>query len=249
MRARSYIPEPGPTMTEVDEIEYFEFVPISLIRELQEEIQRRTQKSIAVAPFRGVSGFSRNKKHALDAISQSLSRNLFLFQNFVLQTIFSLPRHFSIERKATDLRCEVSVQKLADEFLQIVEEEKYLRGEQMRLEGEVEAEKFALAQYERLLQHECSIAEVVGSTDMLQRLSAEAERTCQGFVERRLQRDSGDSEAVEFRGIKCEMYRKERDELYQRAPADMLLFYIRRVSESLPGRPACGIAAREALLQ
>lgn len=236
-------------MTEVDEIEYFEFVPVSLIRELQEEIQRRTEKSIEAASFRGVSGMSRNKKHALAALSQSLSRNLFLFQNFVLQTIFAFPRNFSIERKATDLRCEVNVQKLADEFLQIVEEEKYLRGERMRLEGEIEAERFALAQYERLLQHEGSVAAVAESADKLQRLSAEAERMCQGFVERRLQRDGGDSEAVEFRGVKCEMYRKERDELYQRAPADMLLFYTRQMAGSPPGRPASSTAACEALLQ
>eukprot|EP00866_Antonospora_locustae_P002283 jgi/Antlo1/2283/393 len=236
-------------MTEVDEIEYFEFVPVSLIRELQEEIQRRTQKSIEAVSFRGVSGISRNKKHALDVILQSLSRNLFLFQNFVLQTIFSFPRHFNIERKATDLRCEVNVQKLADEFLQIVEEEKYLRGERMRLEGEIEAEMFALAQYERLLQHEGNVAAVAESTDMLQRLSAEAERMCQDFVERRLQRDNGDSEAVEFKGIKCEMYKKERDELYQRASADMLLFYIRQISGSPPEHPANYTAACEAFLQ
>lgn len=216
-------------MTGVDEIEYFEFVPVSVIRELQEDVQRRTQKSIEAATFRGIPCISRNKKHALEAISQSLSRNLFVFQNFVLQTIFSFPRHFSIERKATDLRCEVSVQKLADEFLQIVEEEKYLRGERMRLEGEIEAERFAHAQYERLLQHESGISEIAKSASELQRLSVEAEGMCQGFVERQLQRDAGDGEAVELRGIKCEMYRKERDELYQRAPADMLLFYIRQV--------------------
>ncbi|KAL0265565.1 UNVERIFIED_CONTAM: hypothetical protein PYX00_011277 [Menopon gallinae] len=219
----------SPTMTGVDEIEYFEFVPVSIIRELQEDIQRRTQKSIEAASFRGIPCISRNKKHALEAISQSLSRNLFVFQNFVLQTIFSFPRHFCIERKATDLRCEVNVQKLADEFLQIVEEEKYLRGERMRLEGEIEAERFAHAHYERLLLHESDISAIAASASELQRLSAEAEGMCQGFVERQLQRDTGENEAVELRGIKCEMYRKERDELYQRASADMLLLYIRQV--------------------
>lgn len=217
-------------MNNAEEIEYFGFVPISFIKEIQDEIHKKVKEELLECNFKGVSSLKKNKKHAMDIISLSLSKNFFFFQNFVVRAIFSFPKDFSFERKITDLRCEANMQKLVDEFLQIVEEEKYLRNETLRLEGEIETERFKRSQYQSLLKHEEDMLGAVHSTEELQKLSKDTEQLCQGLMEKQLSQDGGEGEMIEFQSLRSEMYKKERDELYARASVELLMFYIKNIA-------------------
>lgn len=218
-----------PNMNNAEEIEYLGFVPISFIKEIQDEIHKKAKAELQECSFKGIPNLKQNKKHAMDIISLSLSKNFFFFQNFAVKAIFSFPKSFSFERKITDLRCEAKIQKLVDEFLQIVEEEKYLRSETLRLEGEIETERFKCAQYRSLLKHEEDMSNAIQSIEELQMLSNEAEKLCQVLMEKQLLQNDDEREIIEFKSLRNEMYKKERDSLYSKASVESLMFYIKNI--------------------
>lgn len=216
-------------MNSADEIEYFEFVPVSFVKEVHTEILKKIEQRIGDVVLHGACS-SVNKKHASEAVASSLSRNFFFFQNFVVKTVFAFPKDFNFERKVTDMRCEANLQKLVDELLQITEEEKYLRSETLRLEGEIEAEFFRTAQYERLLGGEKEITDAIKSARTLQETCEETLRMYQNFVEAQTGREDEEKDMIEFKGLRNEMYRKERDDLYHKASLDVLMFYAKNLA-------------------
>ncbi|WUR05144.1 uncharacterized protein VNE69_12129 [Vairimorpha necatrix] len=70
-------------MNDKGEIEFFEFVPVHFVNELESDINKLLT----------------NNKLLLDASK----KNMFIFKNFVLRNIIHFPSSFTYERKKTDL--------------------------------------------------------------------------------------------------------------------------------------------------
>lgn len=76
-------------MDDRGEIEFFDFVPVHFVNELEVEIQN----------------IIKNDKILLE----SCKKNMFIFKNFVLRNIIKFPNTFNYERKKTDLVVDSSV--------------------------------------------------------------------------------------------------------------------------------------------
>ncbi|KAK6089700.1 hypothetical protein P3W45_001342 [Vairimorpha bombi] len=78
-------------MDDTGEIEYFEFVPINFVNELEAEIHETINTEFKYA------------KRISTVLHESCKKNMFIFKNFVLRNILKFPSKFSYERKCTDL--------------------------------------------------------------------------------------------------------------------------------------------------
>lgn len=74
-----------------DLIEFFEFIPVNFVNELDTEITTLILSEL---------------KNDTQLIHELCKKNMFIFKNFVLRNILSFPKSIKYERKKTDLVCE-----------------------------------------------------------------------------------------------------------------------------------------------
>lgn len=119
-------------MTLEDEIEFFGFIPEVFIKEMEDKIKKEYE----------------NDKEFLDSFVKSFP----IFEEYVLQNCFTFPEKFLFERKITDKRIEISLQKILDEYAKIIDENKFIETENLRIKNEIEFYKYKIGQYKQILQ-------------------------------------------------------------------------------------------------
>ncbi|KAM0684895.1 hypothetical protein COBT_003897, partial [Conglomerata obtusa] len=107
-------------MQSEDEIEFFNFVPAFFLNDLHEKLASYITNL--------------NDPH----LTLAFEKNFYIFETFALKNIFSFPNEFKLERKLTDKRFDIDIQSLLDAFMKIVDENKFLISEKIRLENQIE---------------------------------------------------------------------------------------------------------------
>ncbi|KAI5172579.1 hypothetical protein NEFER03_1654 [Nematocida sp. LUAm3] len=79
-----------------EELEFFEFLPSEIYKEIYSEITRSFEKYIPHD--------QRNSRPLLDKIENAIEKNLLIFERFTLRNIFTFPEGFVYERRATTER-------------------------------------------------------------------------------------------------------------------------------------------------
>lgn len=101
-----------------DEIEFFGFAPLYLLKNIEEELHNIC-------------------KDDPDKLKR-LDHNYKIFEEYILQSCFSFPDTFSLERKLTDHRLDTNLQNDINEYVKLIEEVKFLCYEKTRLTHENE---------------------------------------------------------------------------------------------------------------
>lgn len=208
-------------MNTCDEIEFFGFVPLFFIREITDEMFVTLEKQLTQIKTSKSLHHKRYDK-LKDIFSTSLRKNLILFEGFVTKTVFSFPKDFSFERKVTDLRCDEDLQKLCNELYQIFEEEKYLRSETMRMLSELELETARKKMYQSLLHESDQIIHCIERTAKMKDLCGDIDEIYGMFMDKKILEASMHNENVEFKDMRKELLKSEREQLFDVVDIDFL---------------------------
>ncbi|KAI5176546.1 hypothetical protein PAEPH01_2346, partial [Pancytospora epiphaga] len=87
-----------------DEIEFFGFLPVTFTTDLQESLEDTLREILQRNDIKS------SKLRA--SFFDSLKKNIFIFNNFVLRNILKFPPGFKIERRITDLKIHGDASKL-----------------------------------------------------------------------------------------------------------------------------------------
>ncbi|KAM0675307.1 hypothetical protein GVAV_001132 [Gurleya vavrai] len=178
-----------------DEIEFFNFVPSFFLNDLHEKLSEFINSL-------------NNKK-----LSSAFEKNFYIFEIYALKNIFSFPEGFAIERKLTDKRLDVDLQKKVDSFIKTVEENHFLSSEKARLLDELEVGKFKTETLDDFLNSFSGIEEIVLEKNKLIDEKNKLEIKYKELTNNECrQNDSGIDLLLQNDCIKEEIYRKENEE-------------------------------------
>lgn len=183
-------------MQSEDIIEFFNFVPSFLLNELHEKILQID----------------------LDASTkQSLEKNFFIFETFVLKNIFTFPSEFKFERKITDKCVDTKIQDLVTEYTKLVDNNYYLILEKIKLENEIEIKKSKLVNQEIFLKNNEDIIELEQRREEIESERKEMEELYRKFEMQDCNvNDSGIDLIMAEEEVMNEIYKKDKDELYKK---------------------------------
>lgn len=119
-------------MTLEETIEFFGFIPEQLLQDIEDD---------------GIAHLQNDKL----ALERFLT-NFTIFKEYVTRHCFNFPENFSYERKITDKRLDVHLQKVIDECTQIRDETSFLIGEKKRIEYENILNEYKIKRYLKLVE-------------------------------------------------------------------------------------------------
>ncbi|KAG5859145.1 hypothetical protein KMI_08g12810 [Encephalitozoon hellem] len=205
-------------MENEEEVEFFGFVPVTLVAELQGEIEGILRDGVEQ-----LSSLDRRNAHRISGIVfESFRRNYFIFSNFVLRNILRFPPSFRLERRVNDTVVTMDLQSITDDLVNILGEEDYYRAEVLRLKESIRVERYRLECYRSLL--ECSgpinglIGSIVEAYSELENVKKLYNRmSMSGGVD-----DEDHNALLEYREIRSSLVKKERDDLLRIASEEVL---------------------------
>ncbi|ADM11820.1 uncharacterized protein Eint_070560 [Encephalitozoon intestinalis ATCC 50506] len=201
-----------------EEIEFFGFAPVTLVSELQGEIEGILKEGIEKLSFLG-----KKKIHRMSGtILESFRRNYFIFSNFVLRNILRFPSSFQPERRVSDVVVTVDLQTITDDLMNVLESEDYYRAEIEGVRESIEVERYREEWYRSLL--ECSES-VDGLARRITEVCLELENVTRLYSQMSMVSCIGDEDYntfLEYREVKSSLARNERDELLGVASEEVL---------------------------
>ncbi|AFN83308.1 hypothetical protein EROM_070570 [Encephalitozoon romaleae SJ-2008] len=206
-------------MENEEEIEFFGFVPVTLVAELQSEIEGILRDGVEQLSF-----LDKRKAHRISGIVfESFRRNYFIFSNFVLRNILRFPPSFRLERKANDAVVTIDLQSITDELVNVLGEEDYYEAEVLRLKESIDIERYRLESYRSLL--ECS-KPVNSLIESIMEAYSELENVTKLYDKMSMisgMDDEDHNALLEYREIRSSLAKKERDDLLRIASEEVLM--------------------------
>lgn len=196
-----------------DEIEYFELLPLTFTTELQKELEEALTDIL-----QGCHTHHKVQSHILG----SFKKNLFIFSNFVLRNILKFPTNFKLERKVTDkfIQADINglVAKLGEKQSQVLD----LRRQIVAVEKKIRQETDRNNGYRSLLQNRAHFNDMCTGAREIKRFLKETSSLYEKYKSSYPRKDNEFDRLMEYKNIKSEYYRNERDRLFEVADFDTL---------------------------
>jgi hypothetical protein len=191
------------------EIEFFGFVPVTFVAELQEEAEKILEETV-----KQIAKLNRHKGQKISQIlHQAFKKNFFIFSNFVLRNILKFPQTFRPDRKASDIVLSSDLQKLTDELAGGYDEEEQYKDEICKRRVAIGLEKYRRERYLELLGARERIQGLIDDLASLNSSFKDVSELCSRLA---VISDPGDEDLnalLEYRVLKGELAKKERNDL------------------------------------
>jgi len=197
-----------------DEIEYFGFLPSTFTADLQQILEA------ALAEI--LHGREALPGKVVTQLEDSLKKNIFIFNNFVLRNILKFPPNFRLERKITDKWIEGNLQEALSSFQDKHAELEELRSKYQRVENGLERERDISSGYKALLADSDKYEEMIAAATQVKEFMKETERSLGAYMMTNPGKEREFDNLMEFKNIKNEYYKEERDRLFGVASIDVL---------------------------
>ncbi|CAD25594.1 hypothetical protein [Encephalitozoon cuniculi GB-M1] len=205
-------------MESEEEIEFFGFVPVTLVAELQGEVEAILKNGVEQ-----LSALDRRKVHRVSGtLLESFRRNYFIFSNFVLRNILRFPASFRLERKASDVVVTVDLQSITNDLVSVLEEEDYYEAEVQRQREIIEIERYRLESYRSLLEYSKPVVGLVGSIGKACKELEDVVRLYNKMCMSSSAEDEDYNALLEYREVRSSLAKKERDDLLAIASEEVL---------------------------
>lgn len=189
-----------------DEIEYFELLPLTFTTELQKELEEALTDIL-----QGYHVHHKVQTHILG----SFKKNLFIFSNFVLRNILKFPANFKLERKVTDKFIQTDVNGLVDKVAEKQSQISDLRRQVVAMEERIRLEVDKNNGYRSLLQNRTQFNDLCTGAREIKRFLKETSNLYEKYKSSHPRRDNEFDRLMEYKNIKSEYYRNERDRLLE----------------------------------
>lgn len=196
-----------------DEVEFFGFLPITFTNELQEELLECLND--IVHQF--------HLHHKIQTyILDSFRKNMFIFSNFVLRNILKFPASFKLERKITDK----TIQADASEFVSILQQKQeklfQLRVQVQELKTKIAVQNMRSTGYQNLLQNKAKLYDLCTGAREIRTFLEETSDLYEKYRAIGKRRDCEFEKLMEYKHIKSEYYKNERNKLLEIADFEVL---------------------------
>lgn len=196
-----------------DEIEFFEFLPMSFTNELQEALQEC---------LNDITQHYHLHHKIQTYISDSFKKNLFIFSNFVLRNILKFPANFNLERKITDKTIQADISGMVAALRLKQEKILQLSAAIQELKRKTAIQKIRNDGYKNLLQNKVKFYDLCTGAREIKAFLKETSNLfekCQNIGKRR---DCEFEKLMEYKNIKSEYYKNERAKLLEIADFEAL---------------------------
>lgn len=193
-------------LTNEDEIEYFEFLPIAFTTELYEELLSNLNEV--------VQGYHVHQKIHLH-LQESFKKNFFIFNNFVLRNILKFPGHFKLERKATDKIIDADISQLLTLVNEKHDKIKELKSEILEFKAKMVYQTNRRNGYIKLLEEKEKFIDMCSQAKEIKKFLRETHDLYEKYKLSKRKKDSEFDKLLEYKNIKSEYYKNERSRLLE----------------------------------
>ena len=195
-------------MANQDEIEYFGFLAVSFTTDLREELEECLNDI-----FKNSHLHQKIQTH----ISDSFKKNFFIFNNFVLRNILKFPCNFKLERKATDKTIEI-IKRISEKQREIQE----LKNKILNLQEKIEFQENRSNGYKNLLKNRSKFNDLVTGANEIKIFLKETNVLYEKYKTGAKRKDYEFEKLMEYKNIKSEYYKTERNKLLEISDFDTL---------------------------
>lgn len=196
-----------------DEVEHFGFLGVAFTAELGEEMQECLNEL-----FLNTHAHQKIQAH----ITEAFKKNFFIFNNFVLRNILKFPGNFKLERKVTDKTIEVDlaglVERLGEKQLRILE----LKRRMLEVEEKIAVEEDRKGGYDSLLRNKAGFMDMCTGAREIKQFLRETNDLFEKYKTGAKRKDNEFEKLMEYKNIKSEYYKNERDGLLRVADYETL---------------------------
>lgn len=196
-----------------DEIEFFGFLPISFTNELQQEL------------LDSLDDITNNfhLHHKIQTyISDAFRKNLFIFSNFVLRNILKFPPGFRLERKVTDKSIQANVPALLEDLGTRQAKMTQLSSVLGQLRGKFASQQARAAAYRNLLRNKSRFQDLCTGAREIKGFLKETSELLDKYQAIGKRKDGEFEKLMEYKNIKSEYYKSEREKLLDLASFEAL---------------------------
>jgi len=196
-----------------DEIEYFGFLPVSFTTELQSDLDAALNEIL-----------SNNRLHGKvqSFIVESFRKNIFIFNNFVLRNILKFPPNFRLERKITDKSIAVDIKDMVDLVVAKQKQILELKQELSNLEKELANHTDRNNGYKQLLSNRDNFNDLCTGAKEIKSFLKDTSELYEKYKTNCMRKDAEFDKLMEYKNIKSEYYKTERDRLLEIADFEVL---------------------------
>lgn len=196
-----------------DAIEFFGFIPISFTNELQKELQTALEDITQ----------NYHLHHKIQTyIFDSFNKNIFIFNNFVLRNILKFPSNFKLERKITDKTIQANVSEMIQNLYQKQEKILQLKTTIFNIKKRLAIQKCRNDGYKSLLQNKNNFLDQCTGAKEIKRFLKETSELLEKYQNVGKRRDCEFEKLMEYKNIKSEYYKNERNKLLEIADFETL---------------------------
>lgn len=204
-----------------DEIEYFGILPVAFTADLQESLEESLKEII--------QGNAACSQKVETHITEAFRKNIFIFNNFVLRNILKFPSNFKLERMITDKVIKADLNKLVEKINEkqkmIVDLQEMLVKKQNDLNIAINTKNG----YENLLKDKQRYYDLVLGAREVKNFMKETKSIYERFQMNNGKKDNEFDKLMEYKNIKNEFYKSERDKLFDVAGLETLDFFIKHI--------------------
>lgn len=191
-------------LTNQDEIEYFGFLAVAFTTDLREELQECLNEI-----------FNNNhiNQKIQSHINESFKKNFFIFNNFVLRNILKFPTNFKLERKVTDKTIETDVSAILSSLLEKQNKILELKAQVLQYRKNMAIQETRCSGYKKLLENQPKFRDLCTGAKEIKNFFKETNELYEKYKAGGRRKDSEFEKLMEYKNIKSEYYRTERDKL------------------------------------
>ncbi|KAI4292394.1 hypothetical protein PAPHI01_1668 [Pancytospora philotis] len=207
-----------------DEIEFFGFLPVTFTTDLQEALEDTLEEILqrnSVVSTRVRSG-----------LLSALRKNLFIFNNFVLRNILKFPPGFKMERKISDVEIRGDAGALIEAIRALQSQTLRLREERRALHGRLGALVSRNNGYRSLLANQQKHLETAEAVREVRKYLKEMTGIYEQFKISACTKENDFDSLMEYKDIKNDYYRDERDKQLGIADFEALEYLVGKTAES-----------------
>lgn len=196
-----------------DEIEYFEFLPISFTNELQEELQESLKDIVQ----------NYHLHHKIQSyIQDSFKKNFFIFSNFVLRNILKFPDNFKLERKVTDKTICVDINEMGRNLIEKQKKILELSKTISELKSKINVQMNRNNGYKNLLKNKDKFNDLCTGAKEMKAFMRETNDLFEKYQSIGKRKEGEFERLMEYKNIKNEYYKNERAKLLEIADFETL---------------------------
>lgn len=207
-----------------DEIEWFGFLPITFTTDLQETLEETLGE---ILQRNGIAS-SRVREEILAA----LRKNLFIFNNFVLRNILKFPAGFRMERKVSDVKIRGNAAALVGAISDAHAHTLQLRNERAVLARRLCAATNRNNGYKSLLRGQQKFVEMGEVVREVKKYLREVTEIYDRFKINACTRENDFDSLMEYKDLKSDYYREERNRLLEIADPESLEYIAERLNRA-----------------